>query len=253
MAKLYKYPEAKKVVVCGDIHGDFRALVHKLCIGRGFKDTLLIVAGDCGFGFGSLAYYELEYRKVAPRLSKANNFVVFVRGNHDDPAYFREEKIPHKRWRTVPDYSVLSACGHNILCIGGAVSIDRSRRLDFQRDRGPHRLPCYWPDEMPVFDPEAIAALPVPVDTVVTHCSPSFCAMHDSIFVDEWSDMDPALREDMETESQTMDSIHQCLRESSYPVTDWFFGHYHQSWVMTIDGIRFKMLDILEFSMLLND
>ena len=49
--KLFDYPEAKQVIVSGDIHGDFRTLVYKLCIQYGCTDTLLIVAGDCGFGF----------------------------------------------------------------------------------------------------------------------------------------------------------------------------------------------------------
>ena len=45
------YPEAKSVVISGDIHGDFNELVFKLCIQYQMTDTLLVVAGDCGFGF----------------------------------------------------------------------------------------------------------------------------------------------------------------------------------------------------------
>lgn len=126
--KSYEYPDAKNVVVCGDIHGEFRTLVNKLCNQYRMEDTLLIVAGDCGFGFEKPGYYEQMYNRVVGRLRKANNWVVFVRGNHDDPSYFNEEKISHRRWRTVPDYSVISACGHAILCVGGAISIDRSYR-----------------------------------------------------------------------------------------------------------------------------
>ena len=43
-------PAAKHIVVSGDIHGDFNTLVHKLCVQYKMQDTLLIVAGDCGFG-----------------------------------------------------------------------------------------------------------------------------------------------------------------------------------------------------------
>ena len=128
MSKIFEYPEAKQVAVCGDIHGDFRALVDKLCVQYGCTDTLLIVAGDCGFGFEKPAFYETEYNRVAGRLRKANNWVVFVRGNHDNPAYFREERIAFGRWRTVPDYSVVRAAGHDILCVGGAVSVDGVKR-----------------------------------------------------------------------------------------------------------------------------
>lgn len=45
------FPEAKTIIVSGDIHGDFNQLVFKLCIQYKLTDTLLIVAGDCGFGF----------------------------------------------------------------------------------------------------------------------------------------------------------------------------------------------------------
>lgn len=41
--------EAKDIVISGDVHGDFNQLVLKLCVQYQMKDTLLIVAGDCGF------------------------------------------------------------------------------------------------------------------------------------------------------------------------------------------------------------
>lgn len=48
---LYEFPECYSIVVSGDIHGDFNVLVNKMCVQYGMRDTLLIVAGDCGFGF----------------------------------------------------------------------------------------------------------------------------------------------------------------------------------------------------------
>ena len=47
----YSFPEAKSIVVCGDIHGEFNAVIYKLCIQYQMTDTVLIIAGDCGFGF----------------------------------------------------------------------------------------------------------------------------------------------------------------------------------------------------------
>ena len=41
------FPEAKTIIVSGDIHGNFNQLVFKLCIQYQLTDTLLIVAGDC--------------------------------------------------------------------------------------------------------------------------------------------------------------------------------------------------------------
>ncbi|MEE0236908.1 MAG: metallophosphoesterase [Bacteroidales bacterium] len=131
MMKIFEYNEAKQVVVCGDIYGAFETIVFKVCVQYGMTDTLIIVAGDCGFGFERPNHYINLYNGLADRLKKANNWIVFVRGNHDDPSYFQEEKICYERFRCVPDYSVIQACGLDILCVGGGVSIDR---LACQRD-----------------------------------------------------------------------------------------------------------------------
>ena len=247
MSKLFEYPEAKSVVVCGDIHGDFHTLANKMCKQYQMTDTLLIVAGDCGFGFDKPAYYEQVYNKDAGLLRKANNWIVFVRGNHDNPAYFNEERIAHKRWRTVPDYSVISACGHNILCIGGAISIDRERRMKQQARYALAQTGYYWRDEAPIFSKDAIDSITIPIDTIVTHTAPSFCEKQDHAFLHEWAEMDPTLLDDVAAERQTMDRIFEYIKQSSNPVQNWIFGHFHESWTSFIDGIRFKMLDIMEF------
>ena len=44
-----------------------------------------------------------------------------------------------------------------------------------------------------------------------------------------------------------MDQIYECLKASNIPVKNWIYGHFHESWTSFIDGIRFKMLDIMEF------
>ena len=252
MNRTYTFPDAKQVIVSGDIHGDFKTLMYKLCIQCGCTDTLLIVAGDCGFGFNLPGYYEQIYNTVAGRLRKANNWVVFVRGNHDNPAYFSEERVSYKRWRCVPDYSVIQACGHNILCVGGAVSIDRERRWDQNarlRQLGHLQVAAWWEDEVPVFDPDAIDFLPVEtqIDTVVSHTAPSFCQFKEHAFIHSWAAYDPHLLDDVATERKTMDQIHKQLLFDEHPVRQWFYGHFHHSWCGVIDGIHYTMLNIMEF------
>ena len=59
---MLEFPKAKSVVVSGDIHGDFTQLVFKCCVQYAMTDTLIIVAGDCGFGFEREGYYEGVYK-----------------------------------------------------------------------------------------------------------------------------------------------------------------------------------------------
>ncbi len=251
--KIVDYPEAKQVIVCGDIHGDFRALVFKLCHQYGCTDTLLIVAGDCGFGFDKPAYYTTIYNQIAGRLQKANNWVVFVRGNHDDPSYFEEQKVHYARWRTVPDYSVVQAAGHNILCIGGAISVDRMQRMKQDAHYNFKSIATYWRNEAPVFRPEEIESLPpeLRIDTVVTHTAPSRCELCSHDGLQSWAEWDPYLLKDIADERATMDQIEQCIRDHGHPVRDWFYGHFHQSWTATLEGTKFSMLDIMEFKEIL--
>ena len=99
---VFEFPKAKGIVVSGDIHGDFTQLVFKCCDQYCMTDTLIIVAGDCGFGFERPGYYENIYTKCNKKLSKANNWLLFIRGNHDNPAYFNLQPIKHRRWMTAP-------------------------------------------------------------------------------------------------------------------------------------------------------
>ena len=45
MDNVFAYPDVKSVVICGDVHGEFRELAFRLCVRYGMSDTLLIVAG----------------------------------------------------------------------------------------------------------------------------------------------------------------------------------------------------------------
>ena len=257
-----KFPSAKSIVVSGDIHGDFNQLVFKVCVQYQMRDTLLIVAGDCGFGFEKPGYYEDMARRNAKRLSESNNWIVFVRGNHDNPAYFDGSTFKHRRMMAVPDYTVIQACGHTILCVGGAISIDRSYRLE-QWNNEQKRLSrmhpdvpdgrlakhYYWADEAPIYDDIRLNKIneKFAIDIVVTHSTPSFCQLQNKNFLMQYASSDEALLDDVRMERETMDALYNHLLHDAHPLTHWYYGHFHQSWNCAIDEVMFSMLDVMEF------
>ena len=247
----YVFPEAKGLVVSGDIHGDFTQLVYKCCVQYGMTDTLVIVAGDCGFGFEQLGYYENLYNRCRDRLAKANNWIAFLRGNHDNPAYFNLLPIKHRRWMTLPDYSVVKACGHTILCVGGATSIDRTCRMDskcfhYPKADEPLVPNVYWLDERPVFDRMKLDAINETLDTVITHTAPPFCELSSHQGLENWAMRDEDLLADVKRERKVMEDILGYLRAKNHPLRYWYYGHFHQSWHCEIDGVQYNMLDCME-------
>ena len=105
--KAYDFPDCHSIVICGDIHGDFNLLVNKVCVQYQMKDTLVIVAGDCGFGFERKGYYENIVKRNTKRVNESNNWFLFIRGNHDNPAYFDGKTFRHKRY---------TLCGWSNIC-----------------------------------------------------------------------------------------------------------------------------------------
>lgn len=258
---LLSFPEAKTIIVSGDIHGDFNQLVFKLCIQYQLTDTLLIVAGDCGFGFEKKEYYEQMVRRNTKRMNQANNWIVFVRGNHDNPAYFDGVMFNFKRFIAVPNYTILQACNHTILCVGGAISIDRIYRIN-EWNKRKYRLHLndsqennisrnlYWKNEAPIYDSDKMNAIRTSflIDTVVTHTAPSHCELFSKSNLNQWAENDLSLIEDIQFERKTMDMLLHHLKTDNHPINHWYYGHFHQSWHSAIDGILYQMLDIMEFS-----
>ena len=251
----FDFPEARSIVVCGDIHGDFNKAIHKCCIRYKARNTLIVVAGDCGVGFEREGYYEYVYERNRKFLSAANCWLVMVRGNHDNPAYFNgSARVCHERFMTVPDYSVLTACGHVVLCVGGAVSLDRTMRMSspyyhpFRLDE-PLRPNVYWPGELPFFDPVALDEIGelYAIDTLITHTAPSLCDRLAKQGLFFFSVDDDTLLTDVNAEREVMDQLREYLLDREHPLRQWFYGHFHQSWHYELDGVMYHLLDIMEF------
>lgn len=243
------FSQSLNLCVCGDIHGEFKTLVYNLKR-LGVENSVVILVGDCGIGFEKEGYYHQLYKSICKSLDKSNNALLCVRGNHDDPAYYDGAKIDFERMKCIPDYSVVSVAGHKVLCIGGAVSIDRMPRLSemamaYIRGNKPHSI--YWENEAVRFDDEAFSEIStLNIDTVITHTAPSFCKIIKKPNIDSFLYSDEDLQDDLRTEKMTMDKIFQRLLDDHHPLQAWYYGHFHSSQIEYIDNIKFCCLDIDE-------
>ncbi len=255
--------ETNKPHVCfiGDIHGEFNGL-QGLMKRTEFTDTIWVICGDIGFGFEKPQHYTNIFNKLNKVASQFNSEFIMTRGNHDDPRYFDGKMINRKRFKAVPDYTVIKTPIYNILCVGGATSIDRTLRIDqwhrnairyamyhnCSEDEAERLCPhVYWSDEQPVYDEEVLNQLKesgIKIDIVATHTCPSFAKPLTKDGIQNWLVYDPDLDKDIDKERKVMDDIYNRLIEDGHPIAKWFYGHYHFHNQEYINGIQFVMLDM---------
>jgi len=198
-----------------------------------YSNTLFIITGDSGIGCNEQKYYDELFAKYNKVLEYNNSFVVFIRGNHDDPTYFDGERINLSNIKAIPDYSVIQIGNRNILCVGGAISIDRMWRMK-QQDRinafgAPNKKHLYWKNEAPVFDKEAICeiAKEMKINCVVSHSAPSFINQDvNDDAIDNWIKDDVTLSDDIKEERNTMDRVFECLRDNNTKPAYWAYSHF---------------------------
>jgi UDP-2,3-diacylglucosamine pyrophosphatase LpxH len=252
--------DPKNVWVVGDGHGEWGLLKYKIKE-SGIKDGVIIMAGDCGFGFEKEGFYKLEYDKVKRLLKEQNITIVFVRGNHDDPDYFDGEKINFDYWKAVPDYSILSFSStgeenddkHNVLCVGGAISIDRRYRIDSDYQRWMYHKSdkkSYWYNEMPIYKPEILDKIKedgIEIRTIVTHSSPSFAPLTDKHGIESFIRHDKELVEDIANERLVMTQVYDHLvKKHNHPLKLIVHGHFHQhSLFYSDENVKIIMLDCM--------
>lgn len=135
-----------------------------------------------------------------------------------------------------------------------------ARRIDYLREPLPELPAVIHARETKIFigclgerrDGLLLRALPRAVvhkiDTVVTHTAPSFCELQNKDGLLQWAIYDNSLLDDVQKERETMDAIYTKLRAVPETLTHWYYGHFHQSWHSSIDGVLFKMLDIMELA-----
>lgn len=252
--------EHENLCFVGDIHGDFTGISGMMKFSK-MEDVAYVFCGDCGFGFESIEYYNQIFNKIGRTANKVNATCFFVRGNHESKEYYDFNLINRKRFKTVKDYTVIQTHGHNILCVGGAMSIDRVERMEYnaayvRKYMRYHQVSeeeailkakkCYWMDEAPVYDEASLDELKekgIQIDIVATHTCPSFAQPLAKKSIENWIKRDPMLDNDINYERLVMTNIYNKLLSDGHPLQKWIYGHYHHHNSEYIGDVNFVMLD----------
>ena len=230
--------EKRKLILVGDIHGEYRTLIWKALTQYKITNADIVVLGDFGIGFDKSM--SGDYAWSERRLEKADCVIYALRGNHDDPSYFTNmDKYSYPRLKFMEDYKTYTLGEDRVvLPIGGANSIDIEDRqktnLKWEREKIDKK--CWWPDEdVKRVDP---SILPLKVDLILSHESP---LVFDPI--PSRPKLCPTYQYEKILETRRyLNTILDNVKTDS-----WFFGHYHTHLSGTYNEILWRGLDIMEF------
>lgn len=267
--KLYKV-DNDNIYFSGDLHGEFKTI--NVTINKyNLEDCSIIVCGDIGIGFEKEEYYNQTFNRITKTLKKRNIHLFLFRGNHDNKDYFDGEHFNNFEFiHVIPDYSIISSPTRNILCVGGATSIDRTWRLrdmaylmvDYMRhhscgyDEAEEKAKkLYWENEPIVYCEDELKQINdsgIKIDTVCTHTAPSFCQPITKIGVYEWLSVDPSLEDELNNERKCCDNILDYLKDNNHPIKNWYYGHFHFHNVEIIDDVKYTLCNMTKELMELN-
>lgn len=215
----------KLVRIVGDIHGNFNEYYfYTLGVGRTRHngDTappdFSVQVGDFGIGF----YTPYWHESVRDWMNK-NPGHRFIRGNHDDPSMCK----------TMPGYIADGTIENDVMYVGGAWSIDHAYRtegVDWWRD-----------EELSYEELDKIFDLYVKHKprVMITHDCPEHVSYE--MFLSKGLGMlnVPSIRTRTASAFQAMWEEHQ--------PEEWYFGHWHHTRNMILDGTKFQCLGELDF------
>lgn len=259
MIEKYRLSVKPNVMFVGDLHGniaDFADDIVAKC-----DNSLIFVAGDIGLGMFDPRMVQLEMFYLEDICRKKDNIVFMIRGNHDDPAFFNDLRHTSKAMEDylqhvilAPDYSLVETSKGNILCIGGAISIDRSLRDE--KDKNPEDALVWFNDEGVKFidlspmieytnsDDGEIEEDMNPflqdiknknIKIVLSHTGPIDAPPVSIVSPDEVKDL-------ILKERTYLKELGEYLIEHGNNIEKWIYGHFHQHHDVTVNGIEYRML-----------
>lgn len=266
--KIYDLSNYSKVFIVGGVKDDFKTLFYRLKDGSAnkesimrfneqikqdvqkfqytgkkskprrlndhFNNSIIIVSGDSYFGFRNVDYYEKKLININNLLVDINSHILFIRGNHDDPSYFNDKQFNLSNIKCVSDYSVIKTFNDNILCVGGAISLDRVWRI--QQEQYIKRFndnlnKTYWENEKAIYNENLLNEIiknGINIDFIVTHSTPNFVESTNKEGLEEWIENDEALKEDIKEERNTFDKIYSYLLDNNIQLKGWYYSHFNR-------------------------
>lgn len=243
----------------GDIHGNFN-LISNYIDKFSITDAHIIQVGDFGVGFKTELKEKRELEMYHHKLVKNNVTVWAFRGNHDFKPYFDNDPFGFSNIKLIPDYTILELCGKRILCVGGAVSVDRLPRMTsrqgdvFENNKSwvgfEHKGgESWWHDEVFVLDVDKVTSMR-DIDIVLTHTAPVYCPPDNTFgfgrLVDNFATYDDKLKSDLMFERQQMSELFHLLRLNGNSPSKHYYGHFHFSDSITMDGCVHRVLGVGE-------
>lgn len=232
----------------------------KRCRKNKYAKSVIFVAGDCGFGFYKEQYYLDVLKGMNEVLKQNDSYIIFIRGNHDDPSYFENNKLGFDRIICVEDYSVVKTKNATTLCVGGAISIDRvwrkQQELIINKYSKSFKKKLYWENENVSFNIEKLDDIyknGIKIDSVITHTSPDFAKPLSKDFDSNWFLLDANLKDDLNNERKTLTDLYNNLIENENKIKYWGYGHFHlnlqqlyENTVFSGQGLSKNPTDILQ-------
>ena len=226
----------------GDIHGKFSELAQKLALLP--VGAQVICVGDIGLGFPDSDSAECltEVDEVARKNSQQ---VWMVRGNHDNPAIWYDQREVWNALLTnvrIPrDIERLKIGNVHVIMVGGATSLDRSHpgRIDGHN---------WWYNEgVSVNAPKQVESMVEAygsADILITHAAPIEAQPgldRDCDSFDYYQEKDPSLAMDVTTERELLSEVLVASQARTIA-----FGHYHVSLESHIGPVRYRCCAELE-------
>lgn len=233
------------VYVMGDIHGDIATTLDVISY-YNISNCTIIMLGDIGVW----RYRDYKHYIALDTACKAANIMVYaLRGNHDNPAFFLpyEElnQIGQRFWdkftnfKQLPDFTIVKVNGAKGIVIGGATSIDRCTRRNWQKhgySRSLYASGDWWRDER-LPDTSKINEN---VEFILSHVGPR--PVNTPILTKEncrFMRIDMCLEADLQDENARLEEIQRQFKPKK-----WWYGHFHINDTSEVLGTRCYAVDI---------